>query len=229
MYSCNSKITLIVAAAGVGKRMGLNYPKQFFEIDNKPLFLLTLEKAEKIEAIKDIIIVTRDEDFHFVKKNIKEIKKVKVLVKGGKERQNSIENALKYCENTEFIAVQDAVRPFMKSKYFSQALEMLENDKSLAGVVVATRLKDTIKKVDIRNEIIETPNRDEFVAVQTPQIFRENILKKAYKKAKEDEFLGTDDSSLVERYGGKVKILIGDYDNVKITTKEDLIFLENKE
>lgn len=226
MYSGNSKITLILATAGVGKRMGLNYPKQFLEMDGKPLFLTTIEKAEKIDIIKEIVVVTREEDIPFVTSQTKDMKKIKAIVVGGTERQHSISNALNYCSKSEFIAVQDAVRPFMKERYFYEALEILNRDSEIDGVVVGTRLKDTIKRVDSDNNVIETPRREEFVAVQTPQIFRENILKTAYTKALEDNFLGTDDSSLVERVGGKVKILIGDYDNIKVTTKEDLIFLK---
>ncbi|MGL4425265.1 MAG: IspD/TarI family cytidylyltransferase, partial [Cetobacterium sp.] len=86
-------------------------------------------------------------------------------------------------------------------------------------------LKDTIKKVGKDGYIIETPKREEYIAVHTPQIFRGKILKEAYKKAREDQFLGTDDSSLVEKIGGKIKVIIGDYDNIKITTVEDLKFL----
>lgn len=227
MYCGDSKITLIIAAAGVGKRMKLGYPKQFLEIDGKPLFIRSLEVAERSEYVSEIIISTEQESIELVEQLCKKYKifKVKNIISGGDERQYSIENALEYCEDNSIIAVQDAVRPFLKEKYFYQALEMFEEDLKIDGVVVGVPLKDTIKRVSIDGKVIETPKREEYIAVHTPQIFKGRILKEAYKKAREDNFLGTDDSSLVERIGGKVKILIGDYDNIKITTVEDLKFL----
>lgn len=227
MYSGDSKITLIVAAAGVGKRMNLGYPKQFLEIEGKPLFLKVLEVAEKSSIIESIIVVTGLESIELVKKFCKEyqIQKVTRVVAGGKERQYSIENALEYCQDNSIIAVQDGVRPFLKEKYFSQALEILERNLDIDGAVVGVPLKDTIKRVNSNGEVIETPRRDEYIAIHTPQIFRGKILKEAYRKAREDKFLGTDDSSLVERIGGRIKVIIGDYDNLKITTVEDLKFL----
>lgn len=227
MYCGDSKITLIIAAAGVGKRMKLGYPKQFLEIDGKPLFIRSLEVVERSEYVSEIIISTEQESIELVEQLCKKYKifKVKNIISGGDERQYSIENALEYCEDNSIIAVQDAVRPFLKEKYFYQALEMFEEDLKIDGVVVGVPLKDTIKRVSIDGKVIETPKREEYIAVHTPQIFKGRILKEAYKKAREDNFLGTDDSSLVERIGGKVKILIGDYDNIKITTVEDLKFL----
>lgn len=224
MYSCNSKITLIVAAAGVGKRMGLGYPKQFLEVDGKPLFIKTLEVAEKTQSIEKIIIVTNEENVDLVKELTEKfgISKIENVIPGGSERQYSIENALKLCEENEIIAVQDGVRPNLKEKYFTEALEKLERDLSLDGIVIGVKLKDTIKKVDENGIVIETPKREEYIAVHTPQIFRGKILKEAYNRAREEEFLGTDDSSLVERIGGKVGLILGDYDNIKITTVEDL-------
>lgn len=223
MYSGNSKITLILAAAGVGKRMQLGYPKQFLEVDGEPLYLKPLEVAERCEAIEKIIIVTRKDSIASIESKCKEknLKKVYKIVEGGSERQYSIENAILECEGASIIAVQDGVRPFLKERYFFEALNIMKDEK-VDGVVVGVPLKDTIKKVDANGEVIETPIRSEYIAVHTPQIFRGKILEAAYKKAKEDRFLGTDDSSLVERIGGKVKVLIGDYDNIKITTKEDL-------
>ena len=227
MYSGDSKITLILAAAGVGKRMNLGYPKQFLEVDGKPLFVLALEVAQKSDLIKDIVIATAEESVKFVTEVCERYKvsKIKKVISGGEERQYSIENALEYCEDNSIIAVQDGVRPFLKERYFSESLQMLNENSNLAGVVVGVPLKDTIKRVDKSGTVIETPRREEYIAVHTPQVFRATILKEAYRKAREDEFLGTDDSSLVERIGVEIKVVVGDYDNIKITTIEDLKFL----
>ncbi|MBC2850759.1 2-C-methyl-D-erythritol 4-phosphate cytidylyltransferase [Cetobacterium sp. 8H] len=224
MYCCNSKITLIVAAAGVGKRMGLGYPKQFLEVDGKPLFLKVLEVAEKTDLVENIIVVTGEDSVEYVKSEClkNQIFKISEVISGGSERQYSIEKALAHCSNDSIIAVQDGVRPFLRESYFFEALKILQDDIKVDGVVVGVPVKDTIKKIDSDGFVIETPKRSEFIAVHTPQIFRGDILKKAYSKAAEDNFLGTDDSSLVERIGGKIKVLLGSYDNIKITTIEDL-------
>ena len=231
MYSSNSKIdkkvTLILAAAGVGKRMGLSYPKQFLEYNNKPLFVTPLEVAQSSNIIDEIILVTNEENIKLVEDICKKynITKVKDVVAGGKERQNSIYNALRKDKNSDIILVQDGVRPFLKAKYIEKSCELLDKETDLAGVVVGVPVKDTIKVVGIDGEILATPNRSGLIAVHTPQTFKGDILKKAYEQAEKDGFLGTDDSSLVERLNLKVKTLIGDYDNIKITTQEDLRFL----
>lgn len=231
MYSSNSKIdkkvTLILAAAGVGKRMGLSYPKQFLEYNNKPLFVTPLEVAQNSNIIDEIILVTNEENIKLVEDICKKynITKVKDVVAGGKERQNSIYNALRKDKNSDIILVQDGVRPFLKAKYIEKSCELLDKETDLAGVVVGVPVKDTIKVVGIDGEILATPNRSGLIAVHTPQTFKGDILKKAYEQAEKDGFLGTDDSSLVERLNLKVKILIGGYDNIKITTQEDLRFL----
>jgi 2-C-methyl-D-erythritol 4-phosphate cytidylyltransferase len=192
MYSSDSeikkrKITLILAAAGIGKRMGLDYPKQFFEHNGKPLFIFPLEIAEKSSLIDEIIIVTNENNIDLVE-NKYNIKKVKKILAGGKERQDSIYNALKEDEGSTYILVQDGVRPFMKEKYIEMTCAALDRDKSLAGAVIGVPVKDTIKVVGLDGEILATPNRAGLVAVHTPQTFRGDILKKAYKKAEAEKF-----------------------------------------
>ena len=232
MFSSNSEIryTLIVAAAGVGKRMGLSYPKQFLEYKGKPLFINVLETGEKSELITDIVIVTGKELINEVKTACEkfEIKKVKFIAEGGKERQDSIYNALKFCDENSFIAVQDGVRPFFKESYLEDAFNELKSNEDIDGVVIGVPVKDTIKIVDERGIVVSTPVRSTLVAAQTPQVFRGKILIDAYKKAEKEKFFGTDDSSLVEKYGGKIKISAGDYGNIKITTIEDISFLKQE-
>lgn len=230
MYSGNSKIegiTFVLAAAGVGKRMGLGYPKQFLEYEGKPLFIKPLEVAQASELIKQVIVVTGKESIEFVKNQCIKygIKKVTKVVEGGSERQYSIEKALAHCSNDSIIAVHDGVRPFLKEKYFREALKILSDNRNVNGVIVGVRVKDTIKKVNDNGDVVDTPKRSELIAAHTPQIFRGEILKSAYKKAHHEKYLGTDDSSLVERYSGGIRFLLGDYDNIKITTIEDLKYL----
>lgn len=229
MHSGNFEVkcTLIVAAAGSGKRMGLSFPKQFLKYKGKPLFINVLEVGENSSLVKDIIVVTKEELVDEVldlceSYNFKKIKKV---IKGGEDRQSSIYNALKYCSKDSIIAVQDGVRPFFKECYLEKALEELKNNKEIVGAIIGVPVKDTVKRINKNNLIEETPNRETLYLAQTPQVFKGEILINSYEKALKDKFLGTDDSSLVERYYKNIKIVQGDYSNIKITTMEDLKFL----
>lgn len=224
-FEIGKKVTLILAAAGVGKRMGLGYPKQFLEIEGKPLFVLPLEVAQNNPIIDEIIITTNRDNIEIVEEICGRygITKVVDIVAGGKERQDSIYNGLQKDRESDIILVQDGVRPFLKDKYIEECCRVVVEETK--GAVVGVKVKDTIKRIDEFGEVLETPDRNQLIAVHTPQVFDAKILKYAYEKAKKDGFLGTDDSSLVERIGGKVKIVLGDYDNIKVTTQEDLKFL----
>lgn len=225
MYSSNFKVTMIVAAAGVGKRMGLGYPKQFLEYKGKLLFIMPLEVAQNSNIVDEIIVVTNKENVSLVENYCNQygLSKVVKVTEGGKERQNSIYNALKYDNNSDIILVQDGVRPFLKEKYIEECCRVVAEER--LGAVVGVQVKDTIKVINENFEVVSTPKRADLIAVHTPQAFEGKLLKEAYEIAERENFLGTDDSSLVERIGGKVKIVLGDYDNIKITTQEDLKFL----
>ncbi|HEY4532741.1 MAG TPA: 2-C-methyl-D-erythritol 4-phosphate cytidylyltransferase [Fusobacterium sp.] len=230
MYSGNFEIkkrsSFILACAGVGKRMQLDYPKQFFEYQGKPLFLSPLLCAEKSEYVQEIIIASQEEYVEYIIKLCQEegVHKLKCVVVGGKERQDSIYAALKKVgEKMDYVIIQDAVRPFCKERYLREAYEVLQ--EGYAGAVVGVAVKDTVKQISEESLVQETLNRNILFAAHTPQAFPKDILREAYKKAYEDKFLGTDDSSLVERLGYSVKIIKGDYDNIKVTTPEDLKML----
>ena len=220
----------IVAAAGVGKRMGLGYPKQFLEYRGRPLFITTVEKIAASKKVEKIVVVTNEENIESVKENIKNyISDINFeVVSGGKERQDSIYNGLKLIENEgfDYVAVHDGVRPFITERYIEESIDILEKNSEIDGVVVGVKVKDTIKIIDKHGNIESTPDRNSLMAAQTPQLFRFDKLKTAYEKAFESGFYGTDDSSLVERCGGVVAVLEGSYENIKITTVEDLKHLE---
>jgi len=222
------KYSFIVAAAGVGKRMGLSYPKQFLEVDGKPIFIVTLDEINRNELIDEIVVVTNKDFINRVKEECEKhkITKVSHIIAGGKDRQDSIYEGLQVVQDSEIIGVQDGVRPFIGGSYIENAYNELVENESLDGVVVGVPLKDTVKQVNENGFIVSTPDRASLVAAQTPQVFKANILKEAYNKAKNENFLGTDDSSLVERIKGKVKIIQGSYDNIKVTTPEDIHLLE---
>lgn len=216
----------IVAAAGSGKRMGLGSPKQFLEFHGEPVFIKTLKVIDGNDEVDEIIVVTKKEYMSKVREYLAkfDIKKVVAVVEGGKERQDSIYNAIKEVDDIEnyIIGVQDGVRPFIKPEYIRDAKMKLVEDNSLDGIIVGVPVKDTIKI--IKNGIIEkTPQRSTLFAAQTPQVFRGEVIKRAYREAEKSGFVGTDDASLVEFIGGRVGTVQGSYDNIKITTVEDLL------
>lgn len=223
----------IIAAAGSGTRLDKNNPKQFLEYNGSPLYINIVKELEKNSKITAIIIITKKEYINYVYETTKKYtnKKLYVLV-GGKERQDSIYNGILFIkENLKgnaIIAVQDGARPFVKQKYIDKTYEILLENSKVKGVVVGVSSKDTIKIIDENNIIIETPKRDNLFIAHTPQVFWYETLYNAYKYAYENSYYGTDDSSLVEFYGEKIEVLIGDYDNIKITTKEDLLYLNEK-
>lgn len=232
MHSSNAEIDYyyIVAAAGIGKRMGLTYPKQFLEVDGKPIFITTLEVIEKNHRVTGIIVVTNEEYIYEVEKMCRAFRITKVIgvVIGGVERQDSIYNALQQIPKNSIIGVQDGVRPFIEDRYIEDSYVKLMKETNLDGVVVGVSVKDTIKIIGLDGEIVGTPKRDLLFTAQTPQVFRGEILHRSYEIAKKQKFLGTDDSSLVEKAGGCVGIILGSYENIKITTPEDLLIFSKE-
>lgn len=209
------KIVAILLAAGQGKRFGEK--KQFIKLKGEPLFQYSINTINKIDEITDVILVLPEEDIERIK--IFSFKNIKKVI-GGKERQDSVYNALQEISNADIVIVHDTARPFATEKMFLDGIKNIK--KGFDGSITAIPSKDTIKKVK-ENKVIKTLKRDELYIIQTPQTFKFDILKKAHEKAKQENFLGTDDSSLVERIGGNITINEGSILNFKITTKEDLI------
>ncbi len=209
------KVAAILLAAGEGKRFGEK--KQFIKLKGEPLFQYSLNTINKIDEITEIILVLPEEDIERVKIfSFKNVKKVA----GGKERQESVYNALKAINDADIVVVHDVARPFATENMFIEGIKNIK--KGFDGSITAIPARDTIKRVK-DNIVVETLNRDELYIVQTPQTFRFDILKRAHEKAVKDGFVGTDDASLVEWVGGKITINKGSVLNFKITTKEDLI------
>ncbi len=209
------KIVAILLAAGEGKRFGEK--KQFIKLKGEPLFQYSLNTINKIDEITDIFLVLPEEDIDRVKVfSFKNVNKVA----GGKERQESVYNALKQIENADIVIVHDAARPFATENMFIEGIKNVQ--KGYDGSITAIPAKDTIKKVK-NDTVVETLNRNELYIVQTPQTFKFDILKIAHEKARQDNFLGTDDAALVERIGGRITVNKGSSLNFKITIKEDLI------
>lgn len=216
------KHSVILVAAGAGKRFG-SPDKVFVEINNKPLFMLPLQAFENTHFIDDIWIVTRKEAIERIKENIQsfKIQKVKGIIEGGTERQDSVYNALKVLhKDTDIVLIHDAARPLINKELIERVIDAMNPE--IDGVIPVVELTDTIKWIKQKNIIGGTLNRNILRAVQTPQAFWFKRLLKAYEKAYEEGIYGTDDAFLVERYGGKVLAVKGDEKNIKITIKQDL-------
>lgn len=215
---------VIMPAAGQGKRMQAGKNKILLELQSLPVFIHTLNVFQMDEQCEGIYLAINPRDEKEMKEILAEnqITKVIALVPGGKERQHSIYNALKLVRPEGIVLVHDAARPFINKALLQPLIKAAETK---GAAILAVPVKDTVKKA-IGNIVSETVERTSLWAVQTPQAFRFSVLIKAYQKAEEDEFLGTDDASLVERLGYDVMIVEGDYDNIKLTTQEDLYFAE---
>lgn len=216
-------ISAIIAAAGQGKRMNQKINKQYLNLYDKPILAHTIEVFEKCLFIDEIIIVSHPDEVAYCKENIIKpygFKKVKKVVSGGTERQESIFNGLKAVDKAcNIVTIHDGARPFIKEEHI---LDSIDEAIKYKAVGVGVPVKDTIKVVNEEKYIMNTPDRKFLWAIQTPQTFDYHLLMKAHKKAIEDTYLGTDDTVLVERMNQKVKMIIGSYDNIKITTPEDL-------
>lgn len=226
MYKSNY-VTVIVAAAGMSNRMGSKINKQFLKIDNKPILAHTLDKFERSRYIDEIIIVAKEEEVEYVRREIVKkygFRKAKIIVKGGKERQDSIyQGLIRMNPRTNIVLTHDGARPFVRIETIERAIEQLE---IIGDLVVAVPMKDTVKVVLQDQTVHHTPKRSTLWKAQTPQVFYATHLIEAYHKAIEENYYGTDDAFLVEMAGYPVKVVQGDYDNIKITTPEDLVIAE---
>lgn len=226
------KIVAIVPAAGLGKRFDAKKKKTFISIDGIPLLAHTLKRLNSEPLITDIIPVLRGQDTKTGLEIAEEhnLRKVRWIAAGGPERQDSIYNGLKLLEKVggglpddTLILVHDGARPVIPKGTVRQLIKEVEGVDGAAPGVPAI---ETLKSVDEEGIITSTVDREKIRAIQTPQIFRFRMLKQAYEKAFADGFYGTDDASLVERIGGKVKIIPGSPLNIKVTTPEDLHLVE---
>jgi len=214
---------IVIAAAGKGKRMGAGKNKQFILLNNKPILIHTLEKFSQKSWVDQIVIAAHPDERTQVEHLLQEYDiQDTLVVPGGNERQESIEKGLTFLQS-EYVMVHDGARPFIQSPDLERLYEKVQQ---VDAVVFGVPVKDTIKVIDQFNRIRYTPDRKSLWAVQTPQAFRLSVLKEAYRKAKEENYLGTDDASLVERIGRKVEVIEGNYHNIKITTPEDLVLAQ---
>jgi len=224
----NKKISVIIAAAGMGKRMNSNINKQYILLNDKPILFYTLDKFEKNEFVDDIVIVAKEDEINYCNNNIVNkygFKKIKEIVAGGKERRDSVYNGLKMVDpESDIVLIHDGARPFVDDEIINSSIKEVIVNKA---IVVGVPVKDTIKTVNNDNIIESTPNRSHLWKVQTPQSFSYKIIMDCYNKGIEEDLNVTDDSMLVENFGYPVKMIMGNYKNIKITTPEDLVMGKN--
>ena len=221
------KCTAIVLAAGQGKRMGTKVQKQYLEISGKPVLFYSLDVFQKSDLIDEIILVVGKDQSEYCRKEIVEkyhITKVRNIVEGGAERYNSVWNGLQEVEDG-FVFIHDGARPFVNEEILLRAYDAVQNEKAC---VVGMPVKDTIKIADENKFAKETPNRNFVWMVQTPQVFEIALVKEAYGLLmQQSDIQVTDDAMVVEQMLGKqVKLVEGSYENIKITTPEDLKIAE---
>lgn len=215
----------IIAAGGLGTRLKTIHPKPLVMLNGKPLLAYSVEVFEKSPLIESIIVVTHEYHVLDVEDVVRHynFQKVERVIIGGETRSASVYNGLQEAgEETDIVVIHDGARPLLKPQTLQRAVEQCRSD---GAVVVGVPVKPTIKKVDLQSQLVrETLNRKELWEIQTPQVFRREILVKAY--ARKDVADATDDASLVERLGAPVRVVEGDYENIKITTNEDLLLAE---
>ena len=227
-------VAVILPAAGLGIRMGRSSPekagisrKQFMLLDGSPIFLHTVRRFAKCDRVSEIVIAVRSEDREWVEELLRKEKLDKPVraVEGGDSRQQSVENALAVVKaNTDLVAVHDAVRPFVDTPTIERVIdEAAESGAAIVGIVPVDTVKQVGRVQANRAKIRNTLQRDRLVLAQTPQVFRLDLLRRAFQSARADGFTATDESSLVERLDEvEVSVVLGSDRNIKITKPGDM-------
>ena len=220
-------ISAIILAGGKGKRMGSAISKQFIDIKGKPIIYYTLKKFSANKKIDNIIVVLPEDEVKYFKENILKKYELRInkIVIGGKERQDSVYNALKSLKNssTDIVLIHDGARPFISERIINEGIKFAEIYGAAAPGVMP---KDTIKVKNEKNFSVDTPNRANLVSIQTPQVFKFDEILECHEKIRYNGEKVTDDTMVVEKYGYSVYLYDGEYTNIKVTTPEDLILAE---
>lgn len=218
-------VSAVIVSAGNSSRMG-GINKQFLEIGNMSVIARSISVFQKCLLIDEIVVVTRAADIEAIRETVEKygFSKVSTIVEGGETRQLSVYNGVCACyEKVDFVAVHDGARPLVTEEVIADALSAaIDCGAATTGV----KVKDTLKVVNEYNEIISTPDRSVMRAVQTPQIFSKALYLNAVENVPNSKDF-TDDCMLIEANGGTVKFVDGDYENIKITTPEDIALAES--
>jgi len=219
------KVGAIIPAAGRGKRIGASVPKQFLEIQGRPLLHHTLMVFASCKLIDYVVLVMPRADVDEMGEDwLNKYEIVREVVVGGEQRQDSVYNGFNSLEEgTDIVVVHDGVRPFTTPQMITATVEAAQQH---GAAITAIPVSDTVKQA-ADGFVKQTVSRDGLWRVQTPQAFQRGLLQQAFKKAKKDSYYGTDEGSLVEYLGERVKIVPGSELNIKITRKEDLVLGES--
>jgi 2-C-methyl-D-erythritol 4-phosphate cytidylyltransferase len=221
-----SKVCAVIVAAGKGSRMGADINKQFLNIKDKPILYYALKAFDCCSLVDEIILVTAKKEMEYCKSEIVEryqIKKVSNIVEGGLERQHSVYNGLMVCNDCEIVLIHDGARPFIENRIIEEGIKYA---KEYGACTCGVEPKDTIKVKDEYSFSASTLNRASLFSVQTPQCFNYNLIVDSHEKIIKNNIKVTDDTSIVEYCGHKVYLYEGSYNNIKITTPEDLVIGE---
>ena len=219
----NIRVATIIPAAGYGKRMG-GIKKPYLDLAGRPILAHTLRIFQQCPLVDEIVVVAAEGDERMCIQDVivpYEIDKANRVIAGGETRQESVFNGLQaLTPDTDMVIVHDCVRPFVTEEMIKSTLE---SATQWGAATVAVPLKDTIKEADDENFVLKTLNRERIWAIQTPQAFRYDFLFQAHLFAKENHIRVTDDASLIEQLGEhQVKLVMGSYENIKLTTPGDL-------
>jgi len=228
MWHDAASLTVVVVAGGAGRRFGGEMPKQFLELGGAPILVHTLKRFEETGVVRRIVLVLPEERCRWFKESILpdySLSKLSDVVAGGKRRQDSVRYGLARLvpERDPYVAIHDGVRPFFDPGWLIAGLEML---KMFPAVAVGIPPVDTVKRVSSRGFVVNTPKRESLVMIQTPQMFRTDLIKEAHQRAVEEGWQASDDTVLMERMGFPVKVLRGSRWNIKITEPDDLKIAE---
>jgi len=228
-------ISAIIVAAGKGMRMKNSLRKQYLLLAGRPILAHTLLAFDACSLIENIILVVPKEDFDYCNENVLSsitLRNNVTLISGGAKRQDSVYNGLLAIDNksANIVVIHDGVRPFVSPE---QLTACVIGAKQYGACILGIPADSTLKRVNNSGYVDKTIERDTIWLAQTPQAFQQSLLIKAYDKARQEDFSGTDDAMLVERLGGSVKVISGSKHNIKITTREDLelakAILENED
>jgi len=217
-------VIVLVPAAGTGSRMGAAVNKQYLTLADRPILAHTLNLFDNHSVVDHIYLISPESEIDFCRREVVErydFAKVRKIVAGGNERQDSVRNGLLECGAAadDIVLIHDGARPFLPPALLPAVVAATEK---MGACVVGVPVKDTIKEV-ADSLILGTPDRRRLWQAQTPQTFRFGLIREAHERAARDGFRGTDDAALVERLGWPVAMIEGSYRNIKITTPEDLI------
>jgi len=227
------RVVALVPAAGTGKRFGSETNKPFHDLRGKPLIIWALEVLESVEAVSEIIPILKAEDMDMGRTVFEQVglSKIKKIAPGGKERQDSVYSGLKLIQDKDCIVlIHDGARPLIEKSLVVNIIrhmsEIITKKEGYDGIIPGVPLKDTVKESDGKMTVKRTLKRDSLWAIQTPQVFPYVNLIRAYTMAMKARLYSTDDAALIEHYKGRMKIMMGSYTNIKITTPEDLALAE---